>query len=656
MFSNPPPRAPFDNRTNGTDQSRYKPDKDSKNSSKTPRWGNKDHTPTLKHNQFDPSFNKNPKKPDPDTVQQKITFKDFMKALKDIECQGFFKVLEYVYEKIYTLPENLHWQVLMEMADLAKRENKIEDARKLLGISVKLQPYAHQAWLEYSKLEEECGKMNLARKFLMIGLRFSPSSDQLAIKFIKTEEKIGNLLSSRNILGSLQALPIEKNWKILLEGCLMEARCGNIQLARHILGKLMHQCSTFGAVYLEAIKFEEKWGQNIENTYTLCEKALEKNPRYGPLWFITLRILEKKKTKVSATEISTKQEELLKNSEQYLSKELLWKLYLDYAICLERNNQLNDCRKYLKDAVTVCPENLRWKAWIAGSRVELKAGRHDVALRLLCNSLEEVPCKQRFLVLLEFSQAYELLACPLKARNYMLQACEKSNQDWKIYLERINMEMRYGAFADALEIAKEAVSKYFSTGRLWASLIQLLHADKDCVGQDLQFKAFVIAIKEVPKSGEVWCEGARLRLNPFTKYYDVDKAEQYLNYAIQFTPQYGDSFIELLRVYYLKKELHRISDLKKACINADPNYGMLWFYCKSSSFESPREVWKTAKDIIRNETCKMNSVYSSPDQHKNWIECMWIGISEVNWLYHRNKTLDFSARSKLIYGTEGLIL
>lgn len=55
------------------------------------------------------------------------------------------------------------------------------------------------------------------------------------------------------------------------------------------------------------------------------------------------------------------------------------------------------------------------------------------------------------------------------------------------------------------------------------------------------------ALKEVPKSGEVWCEGARIHLNPLSKAFDLDTAGKYLGFAVQFTPQYGDSFMECLR-------------------------------------------------------------------------------------------------------------
>ena len=35
------------------------------------------------------------------------------------------------------------------------------------------------------------------------------------------------------------------------------------------------------------------------------------------------------------------------------------------------------------------------------------------------------------------------------------------------------------------------------------------------------------------------------------KHFDYVQAENYLKFAIQFTPQYGDSFIEMLKLYIL---------------------------------------------------------------------------------------------------------
>ena len=58
-------------------------------------------------------------------------------------------------------------------------------------------------------------------------------------------------------------------------------------------------------------------------------------------------------------------------------------------------------------------------------------------------------------------------------------------------------------------------------------------------------QSFREALKHVAKSGEVWCEGARIYLNPVSKHFHLLNASKCLNYAVFFTPQYGDSFIEV---------------------------------------------------------------------------------------------------------------
>ena len=66
-------------------------------------------------------------------------------------------------------------------------------------------------------------------------------------------------------------------------------------------------------------------------------------------------------------------------------------------------------------------------------------------------------------------------------------------------------------------------------------LIQL----KQCEGEEEQSRVFREALKEVPKSGEVWCEGARICMNPLSSKFDLERARQFLDFAIRFTPQYG---------------------------------------------------------------------------------------------------------------------
>jgi hypothetical protein len=42
--------------------------------------------------------------------------------------------------------------------------------------------------------------------------------------------------------------------------------------------------------------------------------------------------------------------------------------------------------------------------------------------------------------------------------------------------------------------------------------------------------------------------------NPQNPYFNLDTARKYLEFAIQFTPQYGDSFLEMLKLTMLQNE------------------------------------------------------------------------------------------------------
>ncbi len=52
-------------------------------------------------------------------------------------------------------------------------------------------------------------------------------------------------------------------------------------------------------------------------------------------------------------------------------------------------------------------------------------------------------------------------------------------------------------------------------------------------GDRVQMALFSHALRYVPKSGEVWCEGARLHMNPLSPYYDTVEAGRYLKFALQ---------------------------------------------------------------------------------------------------------------------------
>jgi tetratricopeptide (TPR) repeat protein len=201
--------------------------------------------------------------------------------------------------------------------------------------------------------------------------------------------------------------------------------------------------------------------------------------------------------------------------------------------------------------------------WIIGARIEARIGNKESAKRLIERSLVEVPQKKQSIGFLEYAKFYELIGNMQTAQKILNLARKSLESDWKVFFESVLTYLRNGNFEYAEKLVKVSLKKHFVTGRLWATLIQLKHAKITDITQSKKaYSVFLNAIRKIPKSGEVWCEGARLLMSPVSHKFDLEKAEKYLNFAIQFTPQYGDSFLELFKLYTLKGEIEKIEELK----------------------------------------------------------------------------------------------
>jgi la-related protein 1 len=148
---------------------------------------------------------------------------------------------------------------------------------------------------------------------------------------------------------------------------------------------------------------------------------------------------------------------------------------------------------------------------------------------------QEVPQKQMSMALLEYAKYFEMVDQVDRARLVMSQAKHLVKAEWKLYFEAVMLEFRQGNFKEAETLVTESLEVHFATGRLWATLIQMQHARAKTVDDfDLVNETFIKALNEIPKSGEVWCEGARLTMSrhPNNKFYDVEKAHDYLEFAL----------------------------------------------------------------------------------------------------------------------------
>ncbi|KAL3917984.1 MAG: hypothetical protein SGILL_004455, partial [Bacillariaceae sp.] len=599
-----------------------------------------------------------------------------------------------------SVPDSVHWRIYIEIADLAKRANQFDQARKLFQKACQLQPYASQVWLEYSKLEEECGNMSICTKILATGLEYCEYNENLLSRAIKHEEKLGNLPRARELLARLKHVGIEKVWRSVLEGALLEARAGNDAMARRVLKYLMHHVPWYGPLYLEAFKLEKDLGRS-QDALAIVEKGLGAIPRYGPLWFGAFRLCEEIDVMEEAYHLP-RSIRMIERAIFCISKELLWKVHLEAAQMLERSSTeyigpsgdsseiIARCRKRFVMTMVTCPPSLRWKVWLAAGRMEVAVGNSETARRLFLNAHRVVPDKGRAVALLECARLEEFVGDVELASAILCKSRMIGGSDWKVWLESVMLSIRSGDYQRAMVLSKLALRQHSGTGRLWASLIQLRHFSE---GERAQFQSLGLALNAVPKSGEVWCEGARIHLNPFSQTFDLQRASRHLFFATKFTPQYGDGFLESLRllivlqlllpvaaliweetkeeligdsdeewnqsmVKYLFKhicEIYRIRDvlspsddsaelsdknplesflgdsvvkalqervyaenvtrfldlsrLELRCANADPNYGPMWFYCRSRSTDTARVVLGRAVDIILDDITFYANVY-----------------------------------------------
>jgi tetratricopeptide (TPR) repeat protein len=484
-------------------------------------------------------------------------FKDFYRKFRAEEKVSLKGAEDFAMKSLKdgSVPETVQWRVYLEVADLVKRSNRFYEARKLLRQACQLQPYANQVWLEYSKLEEECGNMQVCAKILQTGLQFCEYSENLLSRAIKHEEKMGNLSRARELLSRLKHVGIEKVWRSVLEGALLESRAGNDAMARRVLKYLMHHVPWYGPLYLEAFKLEKDLGRS-RDALVVVERGLAAIPRYGPLWFGAFRLCEDLDAEEQAYRLP-RSIGMIDRAILNISKELLWKVHLEAAQMLERSSTeymdpssdpsqvIDMCRKRFAMTIFTCPPSLRWKVWLAAGRMEVAAGNSNVARQLFLHAHRVVPDKGRAIALLECARLEEFVGDVELASAILCKSRLLGGSDWKVWLESVMLSTRSGDYSRAVMLSQQGLEQHSGTGRLWASLIQLRHFSG---GERAQFESLKNALNAVPKSGEVWCEGARIYLNPFCHTFDLQRASRHLFFATKFTPQYGDGFLESLRL------------------------------------------------------------------------------------------------------------
>jgi len=517
---------------------------------------------------------------------------EFVLKLRKIEKEeSIAKAIAFSMHTIQGINKKARWRYYCDCANLAHR-NGFDIIAKLYYKDAILSDISKAAaWLEYACYEEEVGSCEKALRVVMEALIYNPRDESLLISAIKLSEKNNYIDQARAILRSFEGYGMPKAWLVFGEGAALEARQGNLKLAYDMYKHIIDHEPRFGGLYVDASIVAELNG-DFKYAFKICNKGIDLNLHSKSLWFYTLKLYERifssKSTDISKSIFHVTPEECLKLlaelAERKIEKELLWKFSLELGKVYARLDNLHEARRCIEKASLTCPAKLEWNVSLTRSCIESLFGNYEIALSILGELNKKTIKRDKWLVSVYISRIHEFRGCLDISERFLYNAVKEYSSEWKVHQEYILFFVRTGNIEAALSSTKTALEINQTNGKFWSLLIQLSQHRSVDEQKDL----FRCALAEVPKSGEVLCEGARIAL----LQGDYENTRRNLEYAIQFTPQYGDSFILFTALFAASKDYTSadVERLKQMALNADPKYGMLWTIMKLESYWLPSSV------------------------------------------------------------------
>jgi len=229
-------------------------------------------------------------------------------------------------------------------------------------------------------------------------------------------------------------------------------------------------------------------------------------------------------------------------------------VYLECSRLEELVGSVDLARDILKRAATEMRSE--WKIFLEAVLLEMRAGNILKALHVAHAAVQLHPGTGRlWAIYIQLSHRFEFTALLNEAvaqRDIDSLATEVSPADT---VSRVLFQPDNDISLDATETSSSSHQISSNSSATTTTLRKSVdnHNPNSILQKD---KIIRRAITEVPKSGEVWCEKCRCHLNPLsTHQFDLRQAQRSLCFAIQFTPQYGDTFIECIRLEMISQVL-----------------------------------------------------------------------------------------------------
>lgn len=487
--------------------------------------------------------------------------------------------------------------------------------------------------------------------------------EQLILKALKLYESIGEYDSCYHLIertvqhytqpsfystngpnlsaSSKYAISLDKYWRVVFFGAYLEMLQGNHRKSREIVSYLILHTKEAGPVIVDYLELELKYGSFKCAFSYVFQYFLREEILYSPLSLMSFELM----MRGFPNNIKLITEILNKMTSSCAINDIRWKLKCLCSLYCLRNNDAKQAINLCFDALSCAKDGVQWRIFVLIAKIYfLRSCESNVSdywviemkeklFNNLTQAYKTAPLKSRLFVIIERAHYYEYFGDINTALSLLLEAISANQKEWKYTLEYANILRRHNRLGEALESIAFSLTlgDNIGTGRLWA----LYASTAQSKGASSHYMVIRASIYHCPKSADVWVELARMLLNPAYNCFNISIAEDALAKAVYYTPQYGDTYVEWLRLLVIKYLVYGadISSVVRQClglcIDMKPTYGNLWSYCKAKTvhlgycpikdYDGPASITKNIIDCAFFHV--IQDVYQNLDLYKMACRC-----------------------------------
>lgn len=553
-----------------------------------------------------PCANESPQR----SLSPKLEWDDFLKKFEELAEQDESRALEFANNQVLKTSGQELVYLYQHLAKFTAKIKRYDEARHYYHMLCFYEPKKVTNWIEFFRIEFSRGYYDRALQIVERGLTYFPMSPELLELNVVCLSQLERLADIRNIVDRIVSNEIGKYTKVLLLAAKEEAKAGNCERAREIFQNLIDSKMYCVNTSTEIMLQETHWLE-FERAFKVFNMFMQNYflKKFPHLWENALYIYGVIGQLAGTQQIDYK--EVAEHALKYIEHSSHSRIYFACAEIEMYNRNFKACRFLFSMIYKTAPKELLPKYLREELLMELFSGNVEKARQLLDelhHIVQQKKTKGAFSFLIDTALVEDFFGntdLALQILNDAILSNKFSAKEIKhLYILKLKIYIRNARMAEGLNEAEVTYKKYPETCYLLIQLRTLNGLDSS--------QLFFQQLPNNPRSGEHWCEGARLSMNPFSPHFDLDRAERYLEKALYHTSQDGDIWVEMLRLMIIKYGPNvDTQSLEMRCAVQRPMFGMLWAFCGAMKFELPVSILRNAKEMLVVEIEQHRSLYNA---------------------------------------------